>query len=232
MKQLHRAMPSASNICNQCRRAFSSSPPKRMDMLKTLAQRMTSRPSTTATTANTTASNTVSASSGTSSGNVAAIRSAIQASQQRLAEQNERAAKDATEGLSAILAGMAKKDLEDALESQTARRWMRGDVYSLHDLGPREANKWSVLKKRPERDIFEMIGTDPLKHYKNMALLSQFVTETGRIKHSNVTGLKVKNQRRLSKAIRRAVGLGLMPSVHKHPEIIARQLGIDQHPTR
>jgi small subunit ribosomal protein S18 len=62
-----------------------------------------------------------------------------------------------------------------------------------------------------------------------MSLLSQFVTETGRIKHSSITGLKAKNQRKLAKAVRRAIGCGLMPSVHRHPEVIAKELGIDKY---
>jgi small subunit ribosomal protein S18 len=65
-----------------------------------------------------------------------------------------------------------------------------------------------------------------------MRLLSDFVSETGRIKHSNLTGLKPKNQRKVAKAIRRAIGSGLMPSVHRHPEVIAHSLGIEQHLTQ
>jgi small subunit ribosomal protein S18 len=42
----------------------------------------------------------------------------------------------------------------------------------------------------------------------------------GRIRHRKETGLRPVNQRRIAKAIRRAVGMGLMPSVHKHPEML------------
>lgn len=42
----------------------------------------------------------------------------------------------------------------------------------------------------------------------------------GRIKHREITGLRRVNQRRIAKAIRRAVGMGLIPSVHKHPEML------------
>ena len=59
---------------------------------------------------------------------------------------------------------------------------------------------------------------------QNFAIMSEYVTNMGRIKHSNTTGLRPVNQRKLSKAIRRAVGLGLMPSVHRHPEILAMEL--------
>ena len=48
------------------------------------------------------------------------------------------------------------------------------------------------------------------------------MTPHGRIKKSADTGLRPVNQRKMAKAIRRAIGLGLHPSVHHHPEILAR----------
>lgn len=50
--------------------------------------------------------------------------------------------------------------------------------------------------------------------------MSEYVSDMGRIKHSSETGLRPVNQRKISKAIRRAIGLGLMPSVYKHPELL------------
>ena len=50
--------------------------------------------------------------------------------------------------------------------------------------------------------------------------MSEYMTETGRIKHSRLTGLRPVNQRKIAKAIRRAIGLGLMPSVHRHPLVL------------
>ena len=50
--------------------------------------------------------------------------------------------------------------------------------------------------------------------------MSEYMTEMGRIKSSRETGLRPVNQRRIAKAIRRSIGIGLMPSVHKHPELI------------
>jgi small subunit ribosomal protein S18 len=46
----------------------------------------------------------------------------------------------------------------------------------------------------------------------------------GRIKHSSETGLRPVNQRRIARAIRRSIGLGLMPSVHRHPEILQKMV--------
>ena len=51
-------------------------------------------------------------------------------------------------------------------------------------------------------------------------MMWEYVTKMGRIKHSRDTGLKNVNQRHMAKAVRRSVGMGLMPSVHKHPEML------------
>lgn len=48
----------------------------------------------------------------------------------------------------------------------------------------------------------------------------EYMTSMGRIRHRKETGLRSVNQRRIAKAIRRAVGMGLIPSVHKHPEML------------
>jgi len=52
--------------------------------------------------------------------------------------------------------------------------------------------------------------------------MSEYMTPMGRIRHSNETGLRPKNQRRIAKAIRRSIGMGMMPSVHRHPEILQK----------
>ena len=53
--------------------------------------------------------------------------------------------------------------------------------------------------------------------------MSEFVTTMGRIKHSRETALRPVNQRRMAKAVRRAVGMGFLPSVHVHPEMLQRK---------
>lgn len=55
---------------------------------------------------------------------------------------------------------------------------------------------------------------------QNFAIISDFMTDMGRIKHSKDTGLRAVNQRKMAKAIRRAIGMGIHPSTHKHPELI------------
>ena len=55
---------------------------------------------------------------------------------------------------------------------------------------------------------------------QNFSMMSEFMTPMGRIKHRRETGLRAVNQRKIAKAIRRAVGMGLLPSVHEHPEVL------------
>jgi len=65
---------------------------------------------------------------------------------------------------------------------------------------------------------------------QNFSVMSEYVSEMGRIRPGrgrDATGLRPVNQRKLSKAIRRAIALGLMPSVHRHPEILKKQYEIN-----
>lgn len=55
---------------------------------------------------------------------------------------------------------------------------------------------------------------------QNFSIMSEYITEMGRIRHSSDTGLRPVNQRKMAKAIRRAMGMGLMPGVHRHPELL------------
>ena len=57
---------------------------------------------------------------------------------------------------------------------------------------------------------------------QNFSIMSEYMTPMGRIKHSNETGLRPVNQRRIARAIRRTIGMGMMPSVHRHPEILQK----------
>ncbi|PLB50479.1 ribosomal protein S18 [Aspergillus steynii IBT 23096] len=109
------------------------------------------------------------------------------------------------------------------LEKFQTREWKAGDVYAPHDLSSTEMTKWR-RRSSPSTDAFDALNLNPTDLYKNFSVMSEFITPMGRIKHRNVTGLRPVNQRKIAKAIRRAVGLGLMPSVHRHPEILAAEL--------
>ena len=52
--------------------------------------------------------------------------------------------------------------------------------------------------------------------YKDIILLKQYITETGKIVPSRITGTKARYQRQLSKAIKRARYLALLPYSDAH----------------
>lgn len=108
------------------------------------------------------------------------------------------------------------------LEATISRRWTAGDVYAPHDLSGTEMQKWAKVRPRgrPDRDLFDVLAIDPRKHYLNFNMMSEFVTNMGKIKSGLTTGLRARNQRRISKAVKRAQGMGLMPKWYKHPELL------------
>jgi len=69
----------------------------------------------------------------------------------------------------------------------------------------------------------QIVGEPAADDNQNFTILSEYVSEMGRIKPMSETGLRPVNQRRIAKAIRRAIGIGLMPSVHKHPELLRKE---------
>lgn len=125
----------------------------------------------------------------------------------------------------------ALREQQRALEQQSSRSWRDGDVYAPHDLSPAEMQKarrarsnaargnTTNTRKKGGRDLVDELAINPLKEYKNFAMMSEFMTDMGRIKHGKETGLRAVNQRKVARAIRRAIGIGIMPSVHKHPEL-------------
>ncbi|EME42020.1 hypothetical protein DOTSEDRAFT_72950 [Dothistroma septosporum NZE10] len=133
----------------------------------------------------------------------------------RIEQQNRQLAREAERGWS-------RKDLEQ----QAIRRWKPGDVYAPHDLSGVEMSKWKRIRRkpRPKYDVIDQLGLDPLKLYRNFSIMSEYISEMGRIKHSNETGLRPVNQRKMAKAIRRSMGMGLMPGVHRHPEILKKEM--------
>lgn len=62
---------------------------------------------------------------------------------------------------------------------------------------------------------FTAEGIDEID-YKDLELLKEYVTETGKIVPSRVTGTKAKYQRQLATAIKRARFLSLLPYTDQH----------------
>jgi len=62
---------------------------------------------------------------------------------------------------------------------------------------------------------FTAEGVDQID-YKDLAGLKAYVTETGKIVPSRITGTKAKYQRQLAKAIKRARAIALLPYSDSH----------------
>lgn len=62
---------------------------------------------------------------------------------------------------------------------------------------------------------FTAEGVDEID-YKDLATLKAYVTETGKIVPSRITGTKAKYQRQLATAVKRARYLALLPYTDQH----------------
>ena len=76
-------------------------------------------------------------------------------------------------------------------------------------------NAQNQFLRRPKVCIFSKEG-GPEIDYKDVTLLKQFISETGHIIPSRMTGTRAKPQRRLTRAIKRAQFLALLPYTDRH----------------
>jgi small subunit ribosomal protein S18 len=74
-------------------------------------------------------------------------------------------------------------------------------------------NKQSFFRRRKGCPLSEI--DSPIVDYKNIKLLTKFISERGRILPSRITGVSAKKQRELKKAIKRARTLALLPFAQK-----------------
>jgi ribosomal protein S18 len=84
-----------------------------------------------------------------------------------------------------------------------------GEGGRRHEILP-PIQRMQLFKRRRKLDPFTQ---DPSRtvDYRDVATLSRFLSERGRILSRRMTGLSSYNQRKVSKAIKRAQNLGLMP---------------------
>lgn len=81
--------------------------------------------------------------------------------------------------------------------------------------------KKNFKKKRQDFDNrkrfckFTALGIEEID-YKDIKLLKEYITETGRIMPARLTGTTAKYQRQLTRAIKRARHLSLLPYVDSH----------------
>lgn len=71
----------------------------------------------------------------------------------------------------------------------------------------------NMRRKKPSR--FSTDGSNEID-YKDIDTLSEYITETGKIVPSRITGTSAKHQRQLSTAIKRARFIALLPYCDAH----------------
>ena len=80
------------------------------------------------------------------------------------------------------------------------------------DRDDRNDGRSSMGRRRMKKVCwFNQNGIEP--DYKDVKIISRYITERGKIVPRRLSGLTAKNQRRLSKAVKRARHLGLVPFV-------------------
>jgi len=126
----------------------------------------------------------------------------------------EEDAKKAIEGLNnKVINGRPMKVVEDRGKTGGSGGGAEGEEGGF-GRRPREIlppiQRMQLFKRRKKVDPFM---EDPTKtvDYKDVAMLSRFLSERGKILSRRLTGLSSYNQRKLSKAIKRAQNLGLLP---------------------
>ena len=74
--------------------------------------------------------------------------------------------------------------------------------------GPREGGRKYFRRKKVCKFCVEKIDT---VNYKDVRMLAQFIAESGKITPRRLTGVCTPHQRRLSKAIKQARNIALLP---------------------
>ncbi len=70
------------------------------------------------------------------------------------------------------------------------------------------------IQQKPAACYFTETGTKP--NYKDVLVLKRFISDRGKIVHHSRSGVSSKNQRLLTKAIKKARYMALLPYSDKH----------------
>ncbi|EDO15784.1 hypothetical protein Kpol_478p20 [Vanderwaltozyma polyspora DSM 70294] len=122
---------------------------------------------------------------------------------------------------------LAESEQKTQIDAKFSRRFKLSSTYDPFDfsLAKLHLDTKFKTKSNSKNDIFEVCGINPLDLYSNPEYLSHFLSSTGRILHRDVTGLSVKNQRRMSKAVRRCQAIGLLPKTCRDSSFVSAKRG-------
>jgi len=75
-----------------------------------------------------------------------------------------------------------------------------------------------MIKRYPRRKKYCRFTVEGITEidYKDLSLLKNYITETGKIVPSRITGTKARYQRQLTVAVKRARYLSLLPYTDRH----------------
>ena len=75
-----------------------------------------------------------------------------------------------------------------------------------------------MIKRYPRRKKYCRFTAEGITEidYKDISLLKNYITETGKIVPSRITGTKARYQRQLTVAVKRARYLSLLPYTDRH----------------
>ena len=90
-------------------------------------------------------------------------------------------------------------------------RGERGD-HRGGDRGERGDRSRGRTERRPRNTTRFQLGNDIVINYKNIPLMQRFLNERGKIVPRRISGVSAKEQRLLSRAIKQARFLGLLPT--------------------
>ncbi|MCV7192338.1 30S ribosomal protein S18 [Mycolicibacterium brumae] len=74
----------------------------------------------------------------------------------------------------------------------------------------RRVDRRDAEKRKPKRNLFKQLGITEVD-YKDTSTLRQFISDRGKIRSRNVTGLTVQQQRQVATAIKNAREMALLP---------------------
>ncbi|KAI5893361.1 uncharacterized protein SCHCODRAFT_02621584 [Schizophyllum commune H4-8] len=105
----------------------------------------------------------------------------------------------------------------------------RDFTYKERTTRPRNANRTRFTPMPPPsyqaraQDVFHKLNVDPLQLATHPLILREFVSEMGMIKGRNITRLTSKSHRRLTRAIKRAKMMGVIPQLSRATEGFHRE---------
>jgi small subunit ribosomal protein S18 len=125
--------------------------------------------------------------------------------------ETDEAAAQAIEQLNnKVVNGRPMKVVEDRGKTGGATTGPRGEEGGRRYEPLPPIQRTQLFKKKRKLDPF-LDDPNLVVDYKDVTLLSRFVSERGKILSRRMTGLSAYHQRKVSKAVKRAQNLGLMP---------------------